>query len=71
MGSMLNKLTRFANSPEGRRTISGFTNRGTGGAPRTTGRGMRTSGRGVPAGGAGGMLGKLAGGLLGGRRRSL
>ena len=71
MGSMLNKLTRFANSPEGRRTISGLTNRGTG-TPRTgTGRGMRTTGRSTSAGGAGGMLGKLAGGLLGGRRRSL
>lgn len=71
MGSMLNKLTRFANSPEGRRTISSFTNRGTTGAPRS-GRGMRTSGRSMPAGGgAGGMLGKLAGGLMGGRRRSL
>lgn len=70
MGSMLNKLTRFANSPEGRRTISGLTNRGTGGAPRTTGRGTRSSGRGV-SGGGGGMLGKLAGGLMGGKRRSL
>jgi hypothetical protein len=70
MASMLNKLTRFAQSPEGRRTISGFTNRGTGGTRGTSGRGMRSTGRGVPSsGGTGGMLGKLASGFLSGRRR--
>ena len=70
MASMLNKLTRFAQSPECRRAISSFTNRGTTGGRTTSGRGMRTTGRSVPAsGGTGGMLGKLASGLMNGRRR--
>ncbi len=73
MASMFDKLSRFANSPEGRRTISSFTNRGgTTGTSRTaSGRGTRATGRGAPSGGAGGMLGKLASGLMSGRRRSL
>ncbi|CAA9246129.1 MAG: hypothetical protein AVDCRST_MAG20-1985 [uncultured Acidimicrobiales bacterium] len=66
MASFLNKVTRFANSPEGRRAIGGLTNRGTG-APTGRARGGR---RATPtAGGSGGTLGRLAGGLLGGRRR--
>ena len=65
MGSFLSKAKRFASSPEGRRAIGGLTNRGTG----TTGRTTR-AGRSTPAaGGAGGTLGRLASGLLGGRRR--
>jgi hypothetical protein len=65
MGSLLNKVTRFANSPEGRRAVSGLRNRGT-----AAGRGGRAAGGGTAAGGGGGgMLGRLAGGLLGGRRR--
>ena len=66
MGSFLSKAKRFASSPEGRRAISGLTNRGTG---TSTGRTTR-AGRSTPAaGGAGGTLGRLASGLLGGRRR--
>jgi hypothetical protein len=66
MGSFMSKVTRFANSQEGRRAIGGLTNRGTG-APTGRARGGRRT---TPAaGGGGGTLGRLAGSLLGGRRR--
>lgn len=66
---LLNKITNFARSPEGRRTISGLTNRGTSGT--AGGMGGTTGGTtgGAAGRGTGGMLRKVAGGLLGGRRR--
>lgn len=62
--SLLNKVSRFANSRQGRQAINSATN---GGRSSRTGTGRRST----RSSSGGGMLGKLAGGLLGGRRRSL
>ena len=71
---LMDKVTRFASSPQGRRTISGFMNRGTTtGGGTTAGGGMPVSGSGSPTargtGGGAGMVGRLASGLLRNRRR--
>lgn len=58
---LLNKITRFASSPQGRRAINSATSGGTRRGTRTTRRGATTSG--------GGGLGRLASSFLGGRRR--